>query len=562
MHIRTKTTPNSPRKSVQIVESIRDGKKVKQKIVRHVGIAHDDKELEKLKELAEHIKAKLETEQQPSLFAPEELAEIAIECRRKQRLEKLEKPEDDKPLNVNLKKLREEQRIVVGIHEVYGEVYKELRFNQLFGNPKRNQKMEQLLYHIVMARIANPQSKRESVRMLENDFGVQLDLQKVYKMMDNVDDKAINKIQQLSQESAQGILKEKISVLFYDCTTLYFESFTEDDLKSNGYSKDMKFNQPQVLLALLVTREGLPIGYEVFPGSQYEGHTLVPILEGLKKRYFIEDIVFVADSGLFNENNLEYLDTNNIKYIVGARLKNTSEALQKEILKESNYKQINKDGIEKLANLTYTKDRRLLVSYSSQRAEKDKHERERAIEKLINKLSKNKTNAKSLLSNYGYKKYLEIEGRTKLTINEEKVAADARWDGLHGIITNYEDTDDVNIVKHYRGLWQIEECFRISKHDLKIRPIYHWTPQRIKAHIAISFMALVCVRNLTYRVALQYKKLSPEVIRRELIHVQLSFLKHQQTKERYCVPSNISHDVKKIYQVMGLKLSTVPFKLE
>jgi len=559
MHIRTKTTPNSPRKSVQIVESIRDGKKVKQKIVRHVGIAHDDKELEKLKELAEHIKAKLETEQQPSLFPPEELAEMAIECRRKQRSKKVE---DDKPLNVNLKKLREEQRIIVGMHEVYGEVYKELRFNQIFGNPKRNQKMEQMLYHIVMARIANPQSKRESVRMLENDFGVQLDLQKVYKMMDKIDDKSIDKIQQLSQESAQGILKEKASVLFYDCTTLYFESFTEDELKENGYSKDMKFNQPQVLLALLVTREGLPIGYEVFPGSQYEGHTLIPILEGLKKRYSIEDIVFVADSGLFNNDNLEYLDANNIKYIVGARLKSTTKALQKEILNTSNYKQINKDGIEKLANFTHTKDRHLLVSYSSKRAEKDKHDREKAIKKLINKLSKNKSNAKNLLSNYGYKKYLEIEGKTNLTINEEKVAADAQWDGLHGIITNYEDVDDINIVKHYRGLWQIEECFRISKHDLKIRPIYHWTPKRIKAHIAISFMALVCVRNLTYRVALQYKKLSPEVIRRELIHVQLSFLKNQWTKERYCVPSNISHDVKKIYQVMGLKLSTVPFKIE
>jgi len=556
MYIRTKITPNSPRKSVQIVESVRDGNKVKQKIVRYVGIALDDNELEKLIELAEHIKAKLETEQQPSLFAPEELAAMAIETRKKKEID------DDKPLNVNLKKLREEQRIIAGIHEVYGKVYEELRFNEIFGNPKRNEKIEQLLYHMVMARIANPQSKRESVRMLENDFGVQIDLQKVYRMMDRLDEKTIDKIQKLSQESAQGILREKINVLFYDCTTLYFESFTEDELKRNGYSKDMKFNQPQVILALLATEEGLPIGYEVFPGSSFEGHTLVPILQGLQKRYEIENVVFVADSGLFNETNLSYLEENDIKYVVGARLKNVTKKLQKDILDKSNYQPLNQEDIVSFAEFTCGNNRRLIVSHSLKGAEKDKHDRETAIEKLMKKLSTNKSNAKSLLSNYGYKKYLEIEGETKLTINKEKIETDSRWDGLHGIVSNYKEADAEEILKQYKGLWQIEECFRISKHDLKIRPIYHWTPQRVKAHIAISFMALTCVRNLTYRVALQYKKLSPEVIRRELVHVQLSFLKHQETKERYCIPSNTSQYAKKIYQVMGLKLSSVPFKIE
>lgn len=554
MYVRVKTTPNSPRKSIQIVESVRDGNKVKQKIVRYVGIALDDKELEKLLELAEHIKSKLESEQQPSLFAPEELAEIAIAHRKKQ-------AEDDSELNVNLKQLREEQRAVVGIHEVYGELYKDLGFNEIFGNPARNEKAEQLLYHIVMARIANPQSKRESVRMLEQDFGVQIDLQKVYRMMDRFNEKEVEKIQKLSHDAAREILKGKINVLFYDCTTLYFESFSEDELKSNGYSKDMKFNQPQVMLALLATQEGLPIGYEVFPGSSFEGHTLVPILESLKKRYEIGNIVFVADSGLFNECNLHYLEANGIKYIVGSRLKNTTKTLQAEILNTENYKTSNDEAIGKVAVFDVSDTRRLVVTHSAKRAEKDAHDREKAITKLMKKLSSNKSNAKSLLSNYGYKKYLTVEGETALSINQEKVSSEARWDGLHGVITNDRESDATEIINHYRDLWQIEECFRISKHDLKIRPIYHWTSRRVRAHIAISFMALACVRNLAYRVSLQYKKLSPEVIRRELLHTQLSFLKHQQTKARYCVPSNVSQDAKKIYQVMGLKLSMVPFKI-
>lgn len=111
-----------------------------------------------------------------------------------------------------------------------------------------------------------------------------------------------------------------IDVLFYDCTTLYFESFIEDDFKQYGYSKDFKFNQSQVLLALLVTPEGLPVGYEVFPGASFEGHTLIPILKNLKAQHELNNIIFVADRGLLSEENLLFLEQEKFQYIVGPRL--------------------------------------------------------------------------------------------------------------------------------------------------------------------------------------------------------------------------------------------------
>ena len=129
------------------------------------------------------------------------------------------------------------------------------------------------------------------------------------------------------------------------------------------------------------------------------------------------------------------------------------------------------------------------------------------------------------------------------------------------MITNVKEKSAEVILDHYRGLWQIEECFRVSKHDLKIRLIFHWTSARIKAHVAIAFMSLVCVRQLEYRVALQYQKLSPEIIRNELIHVQLSFLKHRKTGVRYGIPSKVGQHAKKIYQIIGLRLSTIPFQI-
>lgn len=553
MYIRIKTTPNSPRKSVQIVESVRDGNTVRQKIIRYVGIAMDDDELKRLIDLAEHIKAKLESEgPQLSLLSSEDAAKASIEARKK---------ENDKPLHVNLKELEEEQRVVIGIHEAYGKVYEELGFQSVFSNPSRQEYNTDLLEQMVMARIANPQSKRASVKMLERDFGISIPLHKIYRMMDSVDDKTISRIQDVAYNSAMSLLNQKVNVLFYDCTTLYFESFSEDELKQNGYSKDLKFNQPQVLLALVATEEGLPLSYDLFPGACFEGHTLIPVLKKIRARYDLQHVIFVGDRGMLNEDNLKCLEEEKFQYIVGAKLRNVSKKLQEAILSEERYTLCeNNEYFQRIAIFDEKSNRKLLVSHSAKRAAKDKYDREKAIEKILKKLSKSK-NPKTLLSNYGYKKYLKIAGESTLQFDESKLAEEARWDGLYGVVTNVKEKSAEAILDHYRGLWQIEECFRVSKHDLKIRPIFHWTPARIKAHVAIAFMSLVCVRQLEYRVALQYQKLSPEIIRNELIHVQLSFLKHRKTGVRYGIPSKVGQHAKKIYQIIGLRLSTTPFQI-
>ncbi len=563
MFVRVKTTPNSPRKSVQIVESVRDGDKVKQKILRYVGIATDDSELAKLLDVAEYIKAKIEYEHTPTLWSPEETAEMAISTRKDQLEQK--KSKNDKPINVDLKQLREEQRTIVGIHEVYGKIYEELGFNNLFASPKRNELSAKILKHIVLARVACPKSKRASVKMLEEDFGISLNLDKVYSMMDEIDDAMVDRIQTKAHYATKQMLGGKINVLFYDATTLYFESFTEDDLKQNGYSKDFKFNQPQVILALLVTQEGLPVGYEVFPGSFYEGHTVIPILEKLRTNHNLEKVVFVGDKGMLNEDNLKFLEENNFYYIVGARLKNLPKKLIKEVLDLESYEAETEDKDKNKENKYLVIDkkdgRRIILSHNATRARKDKHDREKAVEKVLKKLQKSK-DPKSLISNYGYKKYISMDGEAKIDLNEAKLLEESKWDGLHGVITNLQDKEPKEVLTHYRGLWEIEESFRISKHDLKVRPIFHWVPQRVRAHLAIAFMAFSCVRHLQHRVSLQYQRMSPEAIRWELLHVQTSFLRHKQNRKMYCIPSKTSNEAKKIYQTVGLKLSAVPFEME
>jgi transposase len=551
MFVRTKKSPKTNKTAVQIVKAVRKDGKVSQKIIRHVGMALSDEELKRLLDLAEYIKANLESEYQLNLFPAEEIAERAIRAR--------EEKQDDGPLPVNLKELREEQRVTIGIHDIYSVIYKELGFDTLLGSPKRKVAVSKALYNIVMARIASPGSKRRSVKLLEDDFGVRLRLDTVYQMMDLFDEDCIEKLKKKTYRSASDLFGGKLDVVFYDCTTLYFESFKEDDFRKNGYSKDKKFNQPQVLLAILVTTEGLPVSYEVYTGNTFEGHTLSHAIEELREKYSIKNVVFVSDSALLSKDNLKFLESKEQGYIVGARLRNTPNSVQEKILDRNNY--IEKSAEESIFCLELDENRRLIVSYNKHRAHKDRLDREEALERLKKRLEKSK-NPVNLISNYGYKKYIKIEGESQLEINEEKLEKEQCWDGLHGMITNRKDIPAADIISQYHGLWQIEESFRITKHDLRIRPIYHWTPRRVKAHIAICFMALTCVRHLEYRVARQYKKLSPEVIRNDLLHIQLSILKDIKNNRYYALPSSLSEHTRNIYKVVGKRISTVPYEIK
>lgn len=558
MFVRIKRTPNSSKTAVQLVENVREGGKVKQKIIRHFGYAENEEELKALKKLALHYKLELELNEQPSVYSKEVLLDIidqGIEYK-----EKIEKEREE--IIVNLTNLREEKRLSVGIHRAYGLIYKDIGYEGVLDYPKRRKRSEEMLFNMVMARISKPASKRSSVDMIEQEYGIRYNLNSIYRMMDYINDSAIKRIKDKSYKYIKGIFSEDINVIFYDCTTLYFESFQEDELKQKGYSKDQKHNQSQVLLAVMVTEYGLPIGYEVFEGSCFEGHTLKDALDLLRNRYKIKRVVFVADSAILSRENMEYLRENNQDFIVGARIRNVKKEIKEKILDKSRYQPIDLIGERELLYQEIGLDdgMKMIVTYSSVRAEKDRYEREKSIESLQKRLEKSNT-ILGVLSNYGYKKFIEVEGENKLKINEEKIKEEEKWDGLHGIITNIKDRNIKDILSVYHDLWQVEETFRITKHDLEIRPIFHWTPRRIRAHIAICFMALVCIRVMEYRVRLQYKKMSPMAIKKSLLSVEVSILKDIKTKKRYVLPSQITQDAKKIFQILGIKYSETPYEL-
>lgn len=265
----------------------------------------------------------------------------------------------------------------------------------------------------------------------------------------------------------------------------------------------------------------------------------------------IREVLLVADRGMMTDKNLLALENAKIKYVVAAKLKKYPKNIKERILtNQGTWVEVHKEQHCK-QDMRLSDTRRLIVTYNEKRAQKDRLDRERILEKMQKRIGKSK-NPKKLVTNHGYVKYLQAEGKVKLSINEEKVAEEASWDGFHGIVTNDTNSKAEELLERYRRLWIIEECFRIQKHDLKVRPIFHWKPRRIEAHILICYMTFALVRHAEWRIQLQQKAISLEDIRRELSRIQVSILTDRETEKRYCLPSNMSSKAKKIYQAMGV----------
>ncbi|HSL87405.1 MAG TPA: IS1634 family transposase [Bacteroidales bacterium] len=391
----------------------------------------------------------------------------------------------------NLRKIKTSQVQVDGPEKVFGKIFDDIGFNQIG---------EELFRHLVITRLIAPGSKLKTVDYLDRYKGITIDISKVYRFMDTLHRSLKEQAEQIAFDYTRSVLGGKISVVFYDMTTLYFEAEDEDDLRIMGFSKEGKPQNPQILLGLLVGPHGYPIGYELFEGNKYEGHTLIPVLEHFQQRFDLSRPIIIADAGLLSAPNIKHLRSKQYSFIVGARLKNESDDIKEKVLALS----LSDGG----SAIIKTPDGlHLVVSYSQKRAQRDLKNRERGLKRLQKNLNKGKL-TKSHINNRGYNKYLKLQGDIKIEIDYHKFEADNEWDGLKGYLTNTKLTAK-SIIENYKQLWHIEKAFRISKTDLKIRPIYHRNANRIEAHVCISFVAYTIYKEVERRLNEKNIPLSP-----------------------------------------------------
>ncbi|WP_194778665.1 IS1634 family transposase [Pararhodonellum marinum] len=368
---------------------------------------------------------------------------------------------------------------ISGVELLLGRIFDEIGFGRIDSD---------LFRPLVLSRIESPSSKLRTTDYLFKYYSLSIDVEAVYRYMDKLYNTQKEKVQQISYDHTLGILEGGISMVFYDVTTLYFEIEKEDTLRKTGFSKDGKHQHPQIVLGLLVSVGGYPLAYDIFEGNKYEGDTMLPIIDAFRERYKFESLTIVADSGLISNKNTADLEEKGYKYILGARIKNQPAKITEQIsalnLKNGESKVIRKD-----------KGTALIINYSDKRAKKDLFNRERGLKRLEKQIESGKL-TKSNINKRGYNKYLKMEGKMNISIDREKFEEDAKWDGLKGFQTNDLSLSMEDVIDNYRQLWKIEKAFRISKHDLRIRPIFHRKQRRIEAHICLSFAAYKVYKEL------------------------------------------------------------------
>jgi hypothetical protein len=352
-----------------------------------------------------------------------------------------------------------------------------------------------ILNDLVIMRIFEPTSKLRSLELLESYFGIVRQRKTYYKIASSW--LAIkDQVESMVVDFATNNYAFDFGLVFYDVTTLYFETFEQDELRKNGFSKDSKSQQPQILIALMVSKEGFPIAYEVFAGNTFEGKTIVPTIQAFIDKHKVWSFTVVADAAMISSKNIKELVNHQLSYIVGARL----GSLSSEMLEQIDMKLVRKDG-HSIRIKTDNGD--LICSYSSVRYRKDKYEMEKQIQKakaIIEKRAKNRMVKFTKANNE------EVE------LNESLIQKTQKLLGIKGYYTNLPETvaDNQTIMNRYHELYKVEQAFRVSKSDLQTRPIFHYKQDPIKLHILVCFMALVIAKHIELKTGDSIRKVVTE----------------------------------------------------
>jgi transposase len=420
-----------------------------------------------------------------------------------------------------------------GYQQVYGKVLSHYGLDNLFDRIARKSKLQfdlkSAIFLMLIDRLQEPCSKLATYnQQLEYLNQPTVELHHLYRSLDRLADNNLL-VQKQIFTTGRDLFNQKLDVVFYDVTTFYFESEVEkeDELRQMGFGKDGKIGHTQILFCMMIDRDKNPIGYRIFKGNTFEGHTFEKALGDLKNEYQIDKVIVVADRGMLSKNNIQITKQKGFEFIIGERLKSLPKRIKDELLDLSQYKETwtykDNTGEEILIRYRHTTydGRKIISTYSDKRAKKDKHKREEKVE-IGKKLLQNP----ALLNKKSTRFFLKTEDETSYELNEEKIKESERYDGFLAICTNNDDLPIIEILDQYKQLYKIEHSFRTFKSHLETRPMFHWTDKRIEGHICLCYIAFA-LQNYVLQKANKDKSIYTESnLRKILDKMQVSLLKH------------------------------------
>ncbi|WP_129408178.1 IS1634 family transposase [Marinitoga lauensis] len=415
---------------------------------------------------------------------------------------------------------------------------------------------EEMLKIMVMNRIVEPKSKLGIFNNLEY-FGYnkvevkkEKDLEEkdvmlhwLYRTLDILADNK-ESIEKHMYNQRISLFNTTVDLVFYDVTTLAFETQQTNEILQMGYSKDKKFNESQIVLGMSIDQDRMPVSFDIYAGNTFEGHTFKDSIEKMKKEYQLGKVIVVADRGMMSKKNIEVVENSNYEFIVGKSIKQ----LKKVNIFEGEFIEIAK-GI-KYREVEY-ENKRLLIIYSEERAKKDRADRLRLIEKAKKMLEEGNIDSKS---KRGAKKYLKEQNKQNYILDIEKIENDEKYDGYYGIITNTK-LSPKEILEQYHTLWKVEETFRTLKNYLETRPVFHWTPKRIKGHIVMSFISYIIQRTLELELEKNNVEYSHEKIREAIKNME--YIEFKTQKQHLVARMNLNKLGQRILNTLNIPVPKI-----
>lgn len=459
----------------------------------------------------------------------------------------------------------------------------------------------EVVRQLCLGRILAPWSKAKTKRLAPVSYlGAKTqDLADYYNCLDLLSANKEALIKYFNKKLAEQNPKRDTRICLYDITTYAFESVQADFLREFGYSKDKKFNEVQVVMALAADRDGLPISYKLYRGNRGESPTMIPFVEELKKTYGVKKLVVVADKGLNNCANIHCLTELGNDYVLSSKIRSASEEIKAAALDENGRIELSEtdaDGVVsagwykeliletsvdyKYPDFTYETDnpaakaklekklapyttkygikrkegtikRRFIITFSEKRLRKDRLDRQRLIDKA-RRLVANPSSFTAEMKKGG-KGLVSVDiNKKSLAVDFEKIAEQERFDGIHVIETSLDETAK-EILSIYKELWHIESNFRVLKSQLEARPVYVRTEEHIRGHFLCCYMALVIIRLLEYKLKEKGTPLSVDKIIESLNALRTTRVKLEKLPAIYAT-TGISEEIRQICAALGMEV--------
>lgn len=443
----------------------------------------------------------------------------------------------------------------------YRKIWEKLKLHTWFDRARRNSRgsikydLDQAVFLLAAMRILRPMSKSKTFAARDEllfDFN-NLSLDDIYHSLDVLADKKKTVISNLNKNLDEIYARVK-TIAFYDVTTFYFESFDSDELRARGMSKENKTNEVQVVLGLLVDGEGIPIDYELFRGNTAEMNTIIEVINNYKEQNHLEKVTVVADRGLNSHLNLKNLADLNFDYIVAQSIDRLPASIKEKVFCQDNWDQVlvssNHTETFKVKTLKQSSSSELnneiIVTWSAKRQAHDLkvlNERFENCKKLLGK----GTGAVNASIKHGVRQFLKIKKGTKVeySTNEALYNKRQKQAGYYALVTSHKDTDAMQIYRDLRKLWHIEECFRVMKTNLDTRPVYVWTPKRIRGHFLVCYLALVIERLADYQIKRAGIDLSGQEVIEMLGQARMTILEQDKSKKTLYLKQGISANMSK-----------------